>query len=345
MSDQPDTNNTPSDTAVQSAAQTEQAPQADPAPSSEADQSAAENPAITEPQKSSAEQPSKDNPALEMKAVVNDEGGDKEVLEPADWPPNWREKLAGDDKKLLATLNRFTSPKTFSDSYFAMKQKLSSGEYLKALPEDATEEQITEWRKENGIPAKPEEYDTTLPDGLAIGENDKPLVNEFLAEMHKSNAKPEHVKAALSTYYKILENQQAELFERNETKRTETEDALRTEWGNEYRRNINMMNGMLDTFGEETKQALLNARAEDGTLLLNNPGIVRALVAQAREINPVATVVPGAGVNAINAIGDEIASYEKKMREDWNGWHKDNKAQERYRELIAARDKLKARGA
>lgn len=276
--------------------------------------------------------------------TILDDGDAGPAAEPADWPSDWRERLAGDDKKMLNTLRRYASPKTFSDAYFNLRTKVSSGELVKTLPENASEEELAEYRKSAGIPAKPEEYDLTLKDGLVIGENDKPIVDQYLKHAHAANLTNAQVQQNLQWYFSAREAEQVEAHTRNEAKKEETATALRQEWGGEYRVNLNAMSGYLDTLGADAKQAILAARDADGTMLINNPAVVKALVQTAREINPTATVVAGTGADAARSIADEIAGYEKRMREDWNGWHRDARAQERYRELLGARERLKARG-
>src|SRR3546814_3644725 len=66
---------------------------------------------------------------------------------------------------------------------------LVTGVQTCALPIYATPEQIAEWRKEQGIPEKPEDYDLKFDNGLVIGEADKPLVAEFLKASHATNVK------------------------------------------------------------------------------------------------------------------------------------------------------------
>lgn len=274
--------------------------------------------------------------------------------EPADWPSDWREKLAGEDKKLLSTLKRFASPKTFSDSYFAMKHKLSSGEYLKALPENASEEDLAEYRKTLGIPETPEGYDlTALPEGLSITEADKPAVADYLKQAHALNLTEAQVKQNVAWYLQNREAEQAALQQRNEQRKDETMNALRAEWGNEFRPNLNAMNGYLDTLGADAKQALLSARDADGTMLLNNPAVVKALAQTARDLNPAATVVSATGANAAGAIADEIASISKMMG-DYNSdyWRGpkvegtgETKLQKRYAELLEAQERMRSRAA
>lgn len=261
---------------------------------------------------------------------------------PADWPDDWRQKMAAGDAKLLKQLETFTSPADVYKAHRALQQKLSSGEYKKAsaLPEDATEEQVAEWRKENGIPAKWEEYDTTLPDGLVIGEYDKPIVDEVLKSMHAVHAPPAVVKAALSTYFSLQENHRAEMAEHDENTLSATIEALRGEWGAEYKRNQNAIEAYLDTLPEDFRENIAGARLMDGTKLLGNAAGVRFLAQLAREANPAITAFPGSS-NPSKSIEDELKSLNVGSEEYWKSPEK----QQRARELYALQDKLKQKSA
>lgn len=257
------------------------------------------------------------------------------------WPDDWREQYAGEDEKLLKRLQRYASPKAALDALVAAQDKIRSGALKAALPDNPSEEHLKQWREENGIPEKPSEYDTALPDGLVIGEQDKPLVDGFLEAAHKAHMQPAQVKQALSWYFAEQERMINEVAQRDNEARQAAEDELRQEWGGEFRQNINLVSGLLDGAPAGVKENLMNARLANGALLGNDPQVLRYLTGLARELNPMGTVVPGAGVNSVSAIESEIASLEKRMREDRANYFKDEKAQARYRELITARDRFK----
>ena len=61
----------------------------------------------------------------------------------------------------------------------------------------------------------------------------------------------------------------------------------------------------------------------------------------ALAINPVATVVTNSNGNVMNSIDDEIAAIEKVMHT--KEYFKDEKKQARYRQLIEARERSKAK--
>lgn len=259
-----------------------------------------------------------------------------------DWAPDWRAKISADPKH-AKTLERFTSPKEMFNSYVSLRQKVDSGELKAAteFPEKGTPEQQAEWRKANGIPEDPNGYTPHFPDGLVLGENDKEFVESFLASAHQANASPQQVNQMLHWYYSEQERALDKREEMDAAYLTETEDTLRAEWGAEYRTNINMIKGMVNTMPESVRDLFTNARLGDGNALLNNPDIARWLAHTARTVNPVATVVPGAGANIAGAIDDEIGAIEKVMRTDRKAYNADPKMQQRLRDLYDARERAK----
>jgi hypothetical protein len=257
-----------------------------------------------------------------------------------DWPGDWRNKISPDGKH-AKTLDRFASPTAMFESYQALRQRLDSGEFKAVVPfpDKGTPEEQTAWRKSNGLPESPDGYNLKFNDGLVIGDADKPIVDDFLKAAHAANASPEQVNGMLHWYYELQEKNMAKQEEADANYHRESEDALRAEWGGEYRSNINMIKGLLNTIPESARDAFLNARDGDGKALLNHPEIARWLVHTARTINPVVTLVPNAGANVAGAIDDEIAAIEKTMKENRKAYNSDAKMQQRLRDLYDARQR------
>lgn len=258
------------------------------------------------------------------------------------WGADWRKTYAGDDSKVLARLERYQSPKAAIDALFEAQRKISAGEFAKPLPKDATPEQAAEWRAANGIPEKPEGYFEKL-DGVVLGEEDKAILNDFATRMHGKNVSPDVMKEAVAWYNdfqtKALEDRAAQ----DKSSLDETHNALRDEWGADFRANVNMINAHLSSAPGNIKDRMLGARASDGTPLLNDPGVMKYLAGMAREMNPAATIV-GAGPNSVGAVNDEIARIEGRMKTDRKAYMADDREQARYRELLVAREKMAARG-
>lgn len=274
--------------------------------------------------------------------------GDTPPKVEASWPEDWRAKLAGKDEALLKRLQRFSSPENVWKSYSALEQRMKSGELKSALPENATEDQISGWRKDNGIPEKPEGYLEKLPDGIVIGEDDKKLVTDFATAMHKVNAPPAVVAQAIDWHYKFEEAIKADQVEADKSFKQENDDGLRAEWGAEYRANVNTVKTFLEKAPKGLGENLLGARLANGQLLGNDGEALRWILNMAKEIDPYATVVPAGGSDAGKSVESEIASMKAMMGDHSSKYWKGAEAkilQARYRDLITVRDKMKARAA
>ena len=274
------------------------------------------------------------------KNLTDDDGGSSDGGTPS-WPENWR-ALVDPDGKHAKTLDRLASPRAMFESYTALRQKLSTGELkpVTAYPEKGTPEEQNTWRKEHGIPEKPEDYKVQLREGYVPSEAEKASIDSFLKTAHAVNMSADVVNNVMQWYAANQDAQIAAQEERDNGYLQEAEDALRAEWGNEYRRNINSIKGLVGTMPEGLASLFTNARDGEGRALLNNPEMARWMVSLSKQVNPLATVVPGAS-NAAAAIESEIDEIEKLMRTDRKAYNRDEKKQARLRELYQARDRAK----
>lgn len=256
---------------------------------------------------------------------------------------DWRTHFTGGDEKLLKLAGRYQSPKAMVEALGQLRTKLSSGKVIEPLSEDATDEEKASYRKAMDIPDAAEGYLEALPDGLVVGDDDKPAVDAFIAEMHAAGAPKGVTHAALKAYYQIVEEQAAAQIDVAQQAKKSCEDALREEWATpgEYRRNENILVNYVSALPEAVRDAFDKGVGPDGVPLGYNPAIRQWLVSRALEDNPIATVVPGVGANQADAINDEIAKIEGRMRTDRAAYNKDTAAQERLRTLYTARDRLK----
>lgn len=259
------------------------------------------------------------------------------VEPPPDWNPRWRELLADGDEKELKQLQRLQSPKDVWKKARALEVKMSSGELKPVLGKNPTPEEKTAWRAEHGIPESADKYavDTKIsPDILAI----------VLQEAHATDQTPEHVKGTLKAWDKVQQVVAEKQLDKDVAARDEAEQSLRSEWGAEYRRNINVINGLLDLAGPQAvKERLLKGRMADGKLIGSDPEIMRMLAAVALIHNPAGLVAPGDGADPMKGVESEITIIEKGMRENRKAYDRDEKLQARYRELLGVRETLKTR--
>lgn len=262
---------------------------------------------------------------------------------PGYWPADWREKASKGDEKVAQRLGRYASPEAALDALIAAQNRISKGELKPVLGKNATPEQLKEYREANGIPEAPDKYD--LKDVKLDGIQPE-LLDVVLQEAHATNQTPEQVQATVRAWGKINQAIAEQRYEADVNLQKAGEDALREEWGPEFRRNINLVHGLLDGSGsQELKTNLLNGRLADGTPIGSSPDALKLLASLALIQNPTGVVVPGAEANPLQGVEEEIAKIEKVMRENRPAYNKDEKMQARYREMLEAREKLKPRAA
>jgi hypothetical protein len=290
---------------------------------------AAPAPAVSPPANAAA-------PAVSPKADAADTTPAPDA--PGYWAEDWRQRLAGGDEKQAKQLARYGSPEGVWKKALELQTKLSSGAYRPVLGEGATEAEIKEYRTALGIPEAPDKYD--LKD-VKLDDGDKPFAAEIMKAAHATNQTPDQVAATLKTWTVIkaqaLENQATQ----DQEARTKAEDTLRAEWGTEYRKNVNLVHGLLDGSGDpKLKDAVLGGRLADGTPIGSSPEALKMLLGIALRDNPAGAVVPAGHADAGKTIDTEIARIEGLMRTDRKAY---NKEEGRYRELLEVREKMQAR--
>ena len=277
------------------------------------------------------------------------EGGgrsdDQVNVQPA-YPDDWRQRWAGNREDDLKRLNRFKSPEGVWKSYRALEQRLSSGEMIPVKPDPADAEAMAAWRTQVGIPETPEGYFDVMPEGMEIPEGDKEQVGDYFKRMHELGVPPEAAAEGVKSYYETAQKAEERLAEFDRRNRTETEDALREEWGAEYRGNLSQMHNMLSALAPEGfTERLFMARMPDGRPLGDDQQTLQFLVSLANEINPTGTVTPVPGQTRSEGIEKRIAEIESEMgdtkgREPGGYWNSPEK-QEEYRRLLDAQEKIR----
>lgn len=269
--------------------------------------------------------------------------------EPVSKPRDWsaiRDAYAKKDEKIAKRLARYSSVESALDALVAAQNKIASGAVKSALPEKATPEQLAEWREQNGIPATPDGYELEIPTESELTEDGKAFIDTFINAAHGSNVPPSQANQIFKALYEHQQATEAAKEAQEESNRQVAEEELRSEWGNEYRLNSNLISGLLDTAPAGVKEELFGGRLADGTPVSHSVPVMRWLASLAREVNPVSTVVPGSHENPDLVIANELASIQKLMgdhdSEYWKGPKKDQ-LQARYMQLVDAQSKYAKR--
>lgn len=267
---------------------------------------------------------------------------------PAAWADNWRDVLAEQakpgDTKFRERLNRFGSPSEITKSWLAAEAKLSSGEYkpVSVYPDKGTPEQQAAWRKDNNVPDKPEAYEVKLGNGMVVGEADKPVIEQFAKAVHGKNWSQQQFNDAVSTYYEIQDAQAAQIKAADDEYRGTTEEALRAEWGGDYKPYTNAIDNFLGSLPDEVGALLANGRLADGRRIGADARVIKALKDIVFDLNPAASLLP-AGAQR-NGGADRLAEIRKMRQEDPNKYDNDKAIQAEELKLLDAQLVMNRRG-
>lgn len=257
------------------------------------------------------------------------------------WPDDWRNKVAGEDPEAAKQLTRYATPEDVWKKARELEKKLSSGAFKPVLTKDATPEDVASYRKAHGIPEAADKYD--LAD-LKVEVQDKEFLGEILKVAHATNQTPDQIKPLIKTFFDLAQKSREAAAEQDAIAARKAEDALRADWGADYRKHSNLINGLMDLTGNpKFNESLMEGRLADGTKVKDSPDMQKFLLQLALINNPAGVVVPSANGSQEQGLKDEIAKIENVMKTDRKAYNKDANMQQRLRDLYVAREKFQER--
>ena len=262
-------------------------------------------------------------------------------------PDTWRSDLVnaldleGDaSAKRLTQLERVPDFKTLTKNYFESQDKIREGIKPIGLPENATDEQLVEYREANGVPVTADDYNAGIDEGLVLGEVDTRIMGEVYKIAHAENVSSSTMaKLTNSMLNARIAEEDLQLNQDGIDTQT-TQRQLKETWGSDHQTNLNMIKGLTNQLPESVHEDFMNARLANGQALFNSPEFLVFMADIARKINPAGTVVPNSN-NPTQAITDEIKTLEAKMTADPDAWHKDKDSQSRLMALYDAESNMK----
>lgn len=269
-------------------------------------------------------------------------GGADAAKKPGYWPDDWRTKVAGEDTEAAKQLTRYATPEDVWKKARELEKKLSSGAFKPVLTKDATPEDLAGYRKAHGIPESHDKYD--LAD-LKVEVQDKEFLGEILKVAHTTNQTPDQIKPLIKTFFDLAQKSREAAAEQDAIAATKAQDALRAEWGADYRKHSNLINGLMDLTGNaKFNESLMTGRLADGTMIKDSPDMQKFLLQLALINNPAGVVVPSANGSQEQGLKDEIAKIENFMKTNRKAYNADAAMQEKLRDLYKARSAYEARG-
>ena len=269
--------------------------------------------------------------------------------------------MAGGDEAAAKILERYASPKAFLEAHLGLVKKISSGELKGAAaapPENATPEQLAEWRKEQGLPVEAKGYVDAikLPNGIVPGEADKPLIEGFAAHALKSNMPAAAFNTAIDWYYANVDAQNKARADGDQTLLTETSRVLEAEWGSGtgFKENQNRIAAMFAD-APEVADMIFTARDAKGRILGNTPEFCRAVAQIHRNAFPAYSPTTPDSFGGSETIATEMSKIEGQMGDPRSAYNEKSSSgqltdgakaiRSRYRDLVDAQLKTKPRAA
>lgn len=216
--------------------------------------------------------------------------------------PAWIERLSP-ELKGNPSLKPIGTIHDLAKSYVETKKLI--GTKLEAPGENATPEQITNWRKTVGAPEKPEGYygdaKTLRPEAVPEGMWDTESEKKFLEIAHKHHLPPAAVKEILGYYGENIANSVKASAEQEGVILQQEQTKLRESWGKEFDSNLSIAARVAQTVGLDpktdpifTSAKAVEAFAKMGKLLSEdklvkgeNQGVSGSIADKIREIQDV----------------------------------------------------------
>ena len=228
--------------------------------------------------------------------------------------------LIPEEYKEEKALQNFSNMNDFVKSYLH-SQKLVGVDKIPVPTKLATEEDWNAVYEKLGRPNSAEGYKYNLPENSQVDEN---TLKAFSEEAYKLGLLPKQAEGIINYYNKMGEAADASNNAKLETSKLEAETELRKEYGPAYDLKVAAAKNLAtNTLGADF---LRNTKLADGSILGNNPNVVRAFADLAEKLSE-DTIVQGdtPSTMTIKEIDREIEELTSEGSPYWNKSHINHK--------------------
>jgi len=195
----------------------------------------------------------------------------------------------------------------------ALRAKLSTA--VNEPGEDATDDEIAEYRAKRGIPETPDAYSVPEIEGFEQSDQDKAYQAEIAAVFHKHNVPDAVFKDLAEKHITYLQDQtKAAIEAQNKADKdylSNAEEALRKEWGGDYKANVQYADEAAKAFWDEDIGSL---ELKNGMLLGSHPAFMKGTAEIGRRIGEGIIHVP-LGSDAASSLEEQADTYRQKRVE------------------------------
>lgn len=235
--------------------------------------------------------------------------------------PDWRAMLAGEDTKALERLARYNNPTDVTKALIEAQTKLSQRSEPPKLPDNATPQQVAEWRKGLGVPdvaadAKADAYlaayGIKAPEGYEVSPVESSMLEGFAKHAYDQGLSPRDVKASADFFFKAQAQTAQAMQQRDMARQKEWITELRDEWGRDFDARLAAGEAFLNqrfNGNDAAKRSLLTAQLADGGRLGDNPEFIR-LVSDLAMQNGFTDRIEA---NALESNGKSLAERQSEL--------------------------------
>ena len=259
---------------------------------------------------------------------------------------DWRSGIQ--DEKLRDHAGRFTSVLDLVGKHYELRQQLSTA--IQPLGKDATDEQVTAYRKSIGVPETTEGYEFSLPEGHEITDADKTFQTAAADMFHKNNITSEQATGLNDWWNEIQVAALQEQIKGDKKYADDTEAALKVEWpGEEFSRNKAFADKAAAKVFKEDIDEIRSIETKDGRFILDHPSFIKMLAQYGREMDEgkLGNIMTDSDLNANDT---QIVEFEKKIEKATNEGDRElanklyQEQQELYRKAYGAAPVVGAEG-
>jgi hypothetical protein len=269
----------------------------------------------------------------------------KPAAEPIAWGEDWREKLAGNDEKALATLKRYKTPEDWTKAGLEAQNRIRSARLSDDPMPDPTKnpEEARIWRAERGIPDEATDYklDAVVEAlGGDIPDAEKPLFADYMQYAHANGIGQKDLDKNLKWYANFARAQQEETAAADKKNAAEVSGALKAEWKGDHDANMGLAERAAGAVLDAESGSLFDARLPDGRRVGDVPGIVKMF--HRAGVILYGEPVEGGGDGGVPP-ASELETLRKEMKTNIEAFESDPAKVEKYRKLVKWETEAKAR--
>lgn len=261
--------------------------------------------------------------------------------------PDWRAMVAGEDAKGIEELSRYKTPAEFLKSFREQRAALSKRAEAPKLADNATPEQVAEYRKAIGMPevaadAKPDDimkaFGIKAPEGYELNDIEKGMLGEWAKLSNGKHIPPGIAREAVDFLFKHNTAVQQAQRKADADIKKEWTTKIRDELGKDYEPLIASANDYLAKAlpDDNERAAFVNARLPGGGLLGDHPLFVKMvsdLATQNGFTDRIETQSMESGGKSLQQQQQEIEALRMTNRELYNS----PATQERLKKVISLR--------